>query len=311
MRSEENINSELQQLEAHRRRLADLLTQKAKFGVYTPSYVHQDIREARTDIQDIKDRLRDWGMQVEDLPSDYDWRSISGEKQTGQSEKRDEVVQNVLSVIKIFLETMNDPVLVSQACIGLGAMLVVVAWFALPWLEKESLARFVRDHQSLIGSSNAAWFLPVLKSPLTAVALVWSLPILPHWLRFVLFLPVLPALGGGLLFCLGFSKSTAQLRAVCIGSLGLFGIAVLALLLLAFQLSTLNRLGQDHTTQLGLILIEANSQLGPGLSFCLSGLMLIVAGTVMPALGRIREDSRSGAKVNSEHNAVDHEKCKM
>jgi hypothetical protein len=55
----------------HRRRLAILLEQQARFGVaYTPPATVADIQEACADIRRIKTTLRNWSATVEDLPDD-------------------------------------------------------------------------------------------------------------------------------------------------------------------------------------------------------------------------------------------------
>ncbi len=71
MPSQEQIDQRLQLLAAHRGTLAARLNQQALLGVaHTPPEVVHDIRQARADIQRIKDILRGWSIAVEDHPDD-------------------------------------------------------------------------------------------------------------------------------------------------------------------------------------------------------------------------------------------------
>jgi hypothetical protein len=71
MPTQENIDSQYNLLETHRRTLAVYLKQEAEFGnSYTPPVVKNGIREARNSIRRCKDTLRRWGVSVEDHPDD-------------------------------------------------------------------------------------------------------------------------------------------------------------------------------------------------------------------------------------------------
>lgn len=66
----ETIAAQEALLYQHRRRLAVLLVQQARFGDHTPPHIRLDIEDAQRDIQKIKAQLRAWGVEVEDLPGD-------------------------------------------------------------------------------------------------------------------------------------------------------------------------------------------------------------------------------------------------
>jgi hypothetical protein len=71
MASPEEIAQELELLAIHRKTLAIYLKQQATFGeAYTPPANVHGVREARENIQRIKEILRGWNVQVEDGPDD-------------------------------------------------------------------------------------------------------------------------------------------------------------------------------------------------------------------------------------------------
>jgi hypothetical protein len=73
MPSEEDIANLHVLLATHRRRLADLLRQRAGLGdLYAPPALFEDIRDARHQIARIKKALLGWGITVEQLPDDLD-----------------------------------------------------------------------------------------------------------------------------------------------------------------------------------------------------------------------------------------------
>src|SRR5215213_2951674 len=71
MPSDEEIIQQQRLLKSHRDRLAIRINQEAMVGVahVTPDVI-QDIVDARTQIQHIKDLLRSWHVVVEDRPND-------------------------------------------------------------------------------------------------------------------------------------------------------------------------------------------------------------------------------------------------
>jgi hypothetical protein len=72
MPTQEEIEQQQELLATHRRTLAHLLKQAAQYGgeVYAPTHLANSIAEARTNIQRIKQLLRDWGAAVEDRSDD-------------------------------------------------------------------------------------------------------------------------------------------------------------------------------------------------------------------------------------------------
>src|SRR5262245_27711842 len=71
MPTPKDINDKQEQLESHRRTLAQLLLQQAKFGnVYVPPHVVNDIANTRENIQRIKSILEGWGISVSNHPDD-------------------------------------------------------------------------------------------------------------------------------------------------------------------------------------------------------------------------------------------------
>jgi hypothetical protein len=73
MAREEDIANQQALLAAHRQTLDLLLMQQAQLGVaYAPPAVTNGIRAARNAIAQLKRTLRDWGVNVQDLPNDVD-----------------------------------------------------------------------------------------------------------------------------------------------------------------------------------------------------------------------------------------------
>jgi restriction system protein len=71
MPNQEAIEQQQQLLATHRRTLAHWLQQQAQHGTaYAPPAVTHGIRDARAEIARIKDILRNWKVDVEDLPDD-------------------------------------------------------------------------------------------------------------------------------------------------------------------------------------------------------------------------------------------------
>jgi hypothetical protein len=71
MSEPEEIAQQQQLLATHRRTLAHLLLQQAKFSAgHVPAHVANGIAEAREEIQRIKSRLRSLGDDVEDHAND-------------------------------------------------------------------------------------------------------------------------------------------------------------------------------------------------------------------------------------------------
>lgn len=70
MPSQDDIDATQELLRTHRQTVQLLLEQQAKLGVYTPPGVLIGISEARQAMSQAKAALRDWGITVEDLPSD-------------------------------------------------------------------------------------------------------------------------------------------------------------------------------------------------------------------------------------------------
>jgi hypothetical protein len=67
MLDQENIAQQLAQLASHRHRLAHLLEQQAKFGIYTPAYILIDIQEAQKTIYRIIADIIDVIVIVDDV----------------------------------------------------------------------------------------------------------------------------------------------------------------------------------------------------------------------------------------------------
>jgi hypothetical protein len=73
MATQEEIARQLSLLMTHRRTLAHYLSQQATLGAaYVPPGVVYGIREARSNIQRIKQILRNWHISVADHPDDVD-----------------------------------------------------------------------------------------------------------------------------------------------------------------------------------------------------------------------------------------------
>lgn len=71
MPSQEDILTQQERLEIHRRNLSNYLKQQEILGrAYATPGITNGIREARDEIARIKRTLRDWGVTVEDLPDD-------------------------------------------------------------------------------------------------------------------------------------------------------------------------------------------------------------------------------------------------
>ncbi len=72
MPTEEDIKAQQELLKVHRHTLMILLRRLSKVGgeAYAPPEVIHGIEEARSHIQEIKNFLRNTGLQIEDLPSD-------------------------------------------------------------------------------------------------------------------------------------------------------------------------------------------------------------------------------------------------
>ena len=70
MLSREEIAQRQTLLDTHRRHLAHSLAQRTKFGIATPFYVKEEIREAREQIRSIKANLRAANIACEDQASD-------------------------------------------------------------------------------------------------------------------------------------------------------------------------------------------------------------------------------------------------
>jgi hypothetical protein len=66
----EEIAGQLQLLATNRRQLAVLIQQQAKFGAYVPPYVVLSIEETRAEIRRVKAVLREWSVEIENLPDD-------------------------------------------------------------------------------------------------------------------------------------------------------------------------------------------------------------------------------------------------
>jgi eukaryotic-like serine/threonine-protein kinase len=67
---QDTINTQLELLATHRRRLDYLFQQQAKLGAHTPYHIITDVEEAQADIRRIKGQLRADGVPVEDEPND-------------------------------------------------------------------------------------------------------------------------------------------------------------------------------------------------------------------------------------------------
>lgn len=75
--SEQDIANQLELLAIHRQTLHIYLVQQAELGsVYVPPGVVHGIREAREQIKRIKQDLRNWGYDAENLPSDDESSAI-------------------------------------------------------------------------------------------------------------------------------------------------------------------------------------------------------------------------------------------
>src|SRR5690349_5827994 len=73
MPSQDDIDRQLQLLDAHRATLNHYLVQRARLGTgYAPPGVSNGIAEARAQIARCKVVLRGWGATVEDHPDDED-----------------------------------------------------------------------------------------------------------------------------------------------------------------------------------------------------------------------------------------------
>jgi hypothetical protein len=71
MPNQDDIAAQQALLQMHRQTLDVLLKQQAQLGeAYAPPAIVNGIRSARASIAQIKQALRDWGAQVEDLPND-------------------------------------------------------------------------------------------------------------------------------------------------------------------------------------------------------------------------------------------------
>ncbi|MBK9940656.1 MAG: hypothetical protein IPP13_03425 [Kouleothrix sp.] len=81
MPHQEDIESQLKLLAAYRQTLAIYLRQRALLGeAYTPPGVLNSITESQLDIQRLKAILRNWRVEIEDLPDDGD--SITAQVRT-------------------------------------------------------------------------------------------------------------------------------------------------------------------------------------------------------------------------------------
>ena len=66
----DDIDNQLKLLATHRRQLAILIQQQTKFGAFVPAYVVLSIEETRAEILRIKTALREWSVEIENLPDD-------------------------------------------------------------------------------------------------------------------------------------------------------------------------------------------------------------------------------------------------
>src|SRR5215213_2960798 len=70
MVSEQEIADQLELLTAHRATLMAYRQSRAKTAAATPPHVISGIKETRAQIRRIKEVLRGWGVEVEDMPGD-------------------------------------------------------------------------------------------------------------------------------------------------------------------------------------------------------------------------------------------------
>lgn len=89
---QETITIQIDLLQAHRRRLADLLRQKATTGdANVAPGVLDGIRHARAEIKHMKGILRGWGVAMDDHPDDEEWQP-NGRTGGGQGFDQDAIV---------------------------------------------------------------------------------------------------------------------------------------------------------------------------------------------------------------------------
>lgn len=85
MATPEDIEEQLKLLEAHRRTLRVYLQQQAQLSLLTPPGVINGIEDAREKIRHVKQALRNWGVVVEDHPSDEPYRPPPPQPRVQQS----------------------------------------------------------------------------------------------------------------------------------------------------------------------------------------------------------------------------------
>lgn len=115
MSSPEQIEQQQRLLEAHRATLAARLNQQALLGVaHTPPEVVHDVREARVNIERIKDTLRGWGVAIEDQPDD-DSPESARRKRIFISYKRNATPDEPLAMLLVEALRAKHDVFIDQA----------------------------------------------------------------------------------------------------------------------------------------------------------------------------------------------------